>query len=162
MVDGLGYACALLLAGLFVWAGAAKLARPKATAAGFTALGVPAGATVARAVSFVELAVAATLLATPRAGAGVALVLLTAFTAFLARAVLSGIRAPCNCFGTGRADPVSWADVVRNVMLIAVAVVGLGAPDPAVPRPAAVAAAVGAFASGYLIVRTLRERRPAG
>lgn len=157
-MDGLGYACALLLAALFVWAGAAKLARPAATAAGFTALGVPAGATVARAMPFVELAVAATLLAAPRPGAIVAVLLLTVFSAFLARAVLSGIHAPCNCFGTARADPVSWADVARNAMLAGLAVAGLGAPRPAVPGAAAVALVAGVSACGYLVLRTLRSR----
>lgn len=161
-MDGLGYACALVLAGVFVWAGAAKLARPAQTAAGLVTLAVPGGRSVARAVPFVELAVAAILLAAPRAGAVLAVVMLAAFTAFLARAVRSGVRTPCNCFGTSRVDPVSWADVVRNMMLIASAVVTIGAARPVVPRPGAGAAAAGAVALGYLLLRTLRSRPDVG
>lgn len=157
-MDGLGYACALLLAGVFVWAGAAKLARPAATAAGFTALGVPGGA-AARAVPLLELAVAAVLLAAPRPGAIVALVMLGAFTVVVARAVRSGLREPCNCFGAARADPVSWADVVRNVMLAGVSLLSMAASRPVVPSAPAVAGAAGVFACGYVALRAVRRHR---
>jgi uncharacterized membrane protein YphA (DoxX/SURF4 family) len=158
-VDGLGYACAVLLAAVFVRAGAAKLARPAATATAFVALGVPASTTVARAVPVLELLVAAALLAAPRAGGLGAIALLAPFTAVLARAVRAGTQTPCNCFGAARADPVSWVDVVRNALLAGLAVAAATAPGPEVPAPAAAATAVASFAAGSVLLAACRRRR---
>ena len=158
-MDGLGYACALLLAAVFVLAGAAKLARPAATATSLVALGVPAAVTVARAVPVMELLVAAALLATPRSGGIAALALLGPFTAVLARAVAGGSQTPCNCFGATRSDPVSSVDIIRNVMLAVLAGVALAARRPVVPSPAAVGIAVVAFAAGERALAMLRGRR---
>lgn len=157
-MDGLGYVCALLLAGVFVRAGAAKLVRPVPTAAGFAALGVPAAATAARAVPLVELVVAVALLAAPRIGAGSALVLVLGFSALLARALTAGVAAPCNCFGTARADPVSAVDLVRNAMLGAAASVALTAARPERPGTWAVVAALAAFGAGAAALAALRRR----
>lgn len=154
----LGYACALLLAAVLVRAGAAKLARPAATAASFAALGLPAGPALARAVPFAELLTAAGLLAAPRIGAVVALVLLAAFSALLAGAVRAGTTAPCNCFGSARADPVSRVDLVRNGLLAVLAVASLAATRPVVPRPLAVVVAAGGFALGAVALRSRRGR----
>lgn len=154
---GFGYACAVLLAATFVRAGAAKLARPAATAASFAALGVPGAAGVARAVPLVELLVAACLLAVPRVGAVVALFLLAVFSGLLASAIRSGATAPCNCFGTARAEPVSVADLVRNGLFAALAVAGLATVEPRLPSPLAALAAAGAFALGALALRAVRR-----
>jgi len=158
-MDGLGYACALVLAAVFVRAGAAKVARPTQTATSFVALGVPAAGAFARLVPVVELLVAVALLATPRAGGIGALALLLPFTAVLARAVRAGSVVPCNCFGAARADPVSSVDVVRNVMLVALALMALSVGGPSVPAPAAVAAAVATSTAGALVLAGLRRRR---
>ena len=150
-MDGLGYACALVLAAVFVRAGAAKLARPVETAASFAALGVPAPGLLARAVPFVELLVAAALIAEPRAGGLVALLLLVGFSGFLVRAVRAGSQAPCNCFGSVRADPVSSVDVARDLLFGILAATSLAAPGPTRPSVfdvvvVAVACAAGAGA----------------
>lgn len=155
----MGYACAVGLAAVFVRAGAAKVAQPAQTAMSFVALGVPAAGSAARAVPVVELLVAVTLLAAPRAGALAALALLLPFTAVLVRAVGSGSQTPCTCFGAARADPVSRVDVVRNAMLGALAVAAATAPEPAVPGPAAIVAAGAAFAGGLTVLLVLRRRR---
>lgn len=152
----LGYACALLLAAVFVRAGAAKLARPAATAASFTALGVPAAPAVARAVPVVELVTAAGLLAAPRIGAVAALVLLAAFSTLLARAVRAGADTPCNCFGSARADPVSPVDLLRNGLLAGLAVAALGASHPALSLPGA-AVALAMFGAGSGVLAALRR-----
>ena len=157
-VDGLGYAAALVLAAVFVRAGAAKLARPATTATSFVALGVPAAGFAARAVPVVELLVAVALLAAPRAGALGALALLIPFTAVLARAVRTGSQAPCNCFGAARVDPVSAVDVVRNVLLAALALTAVTATTPVVPGAPAVVVAVVASAGGLALLSTLRTR----
>ena len=157
-VDGLGYASALVLAAIFVRAAAAKLARPGSAATSFVALGIPAAGLAARAVPVVELLVAVTLLAAPRAGALGALALLIPFTAVLARAVRSGSHAPCNCFGAARVDPVSAVDIVRNVLLAALALTAITATRPVVPGPAAFVAIVAASACGLALLSTLRTR----
>ena len=164
-MDGLGYACALLLAAVFVRAGAAKLARPVQTATSFVALGVPGAGTAARAVPVVELLVAVGLLATPRVGAIGALALLIPFTAVLARAVRTGSEVPCNCFGGARADPVSAVDVVRNGLLVAVALAAVTARAPVVPGAPAVVATVLVAGCGLVFLSMLRTReryRPTG
>ena len=158
-MDGLGYACALVLAAVFVRAGAAKVARPAQTTTSFAALGVPAAGAVARLVPVVEVLVAVALLAAPRAGGIGALALLLPFSAVLGRAVRAGSVVPCNCFGAARADPVSSIDVVRNVMLVALALVALSAGEPSVPVPAAAAAAVATTTAGSLVLAGMRRRR---
>lgn len=158
-MDGLGYACAVLLATAFVLAGAAKLARPLETATSFVALGVPAAPAVARAVPLVELLVAAALLAAPRAGGIAALALLGPFTVVLARAVAGGSQTPCNCFGSTRSDPVSSVDITRNLMLAVPAVIAIGAGHPVVPGPPAVLTAAVAFIVGRSGLSRLRRRR---
>jgi uncharacterized membrane protein YphA (DoxX/SURF4 family) len=149
----------VLLAAVFVRAGAAKLARPAATATSFAALGVPAAGPVARAVPATELLVAAVLLAAPRAGAIGSLALLVPFTAVLARAVARGTRTPCNCFGGARADPISWADVIRNVLLGVLAVAALPASRPVAPERAGAATAAALFVAGYGVLLAIRRRQ---
>jgi uncharacterized membrane protein YphA (DoxX/SURF4 family) len=158
VVDGLGYACAVVLAAVFVRAGAAKVARPAQTATSFAALGLPVPGALARAVPVVELMVAVALLAAPRPGAAAAMALLAPFTAVVARAVASGTAAPCNCFGSARADPVSWVDVVRNLMLAALAGAAITAAAPAVPGAPAALVVAAALAGGVLALAWLRRR----
>ncbi|MFM8387621.1 MAG: MauE/DoxX family redox-associated membrane protein [Actinomycetota bacterium] len=49
--------------------------------------------------------------------------MLVAFTAALVRVLAAGQRPPCMCFGAVRAKPISWASVMRNAALIALACV---------------------------------------
>jgi uncharacterized membrane protein YphA (DoxX/SURF4 family) len=147
-MSGFGYACAVVLAAAFVRAGVAKVVRNDATRAGFAALGVPGPAVAARAVPVVELALAVTLLAAPRAGGGAALLLLGVFTVFLAGAVRRGVTVGCNCFGTARVDPVSGVDLLRNGLLALLAAAALTAARPTAPGPVAAAVAVAVVAAG--------------
>ena len=117
-----GYACALVLAAVFVRAGAAKLARRDGAAASFSALGVPAPDAMARAVPVLELVLAVVLLARPVAGSVAALAVLGAFSAVLARAIATGVTAGCNCFGSATSKPVSGRDLARNGLLAALAI----------------------------------------
>jgi hypothetical protein len=158
-MSGFGYACAVVLAAVFVRAGVAKAVRGDQTRAGFDALGVPAPAVTARTVPFVELVLAVALLALPRAGGVAALALLGAFTVVLAGAVRRGVTAGCNCFGAARVDPVSGIDLVRNGLLALLAAATLLAPAPEVPDPVAVAAVVVATAAGAVALRAAHGRR---
>jgi methylamine utilization protein MauE len=58
------------------------------------------------------------------AGFGLAAGMLAAFTLAIARAVRGGVRAPCRCFGAS-STPMGRPHLVRNGLLLAVAVVGL-------------------------------------
>lgn len=55
-----------------------------------------------------------------RAGAGLALLMFTAFSAWMLAAIVSGRRLACRCFGRA-AHPVSWLDLARNALYIAAA-----------------------------------------
>jgi hypothetical protein len=57
------------------------------------------------------------------AGFGVAAALLVAFSGAILLALRRGERAPCRCFGTSE-QPLGYTQVVRNVALIAVTVLG--------------------------------------
>ena len=125
---------AVVLTIVFAWAGAAKLGSRPRTVRSFRALGLPA--VLATAVPIVELAIALGLLVRPAVTSLVAIALLVAFTVVLARAEGD---VPCACFGTARAEPVSWVELVRNSMLIGVAVViAASRTSPAVPGLASV------------------------
>ena len=61
----------------------------------------------------------------------VLVIMLAAFTALLLQSLLSGEQADCGCFGSSAPERVSWFSVVRNVVLIGLAVMGLLAGDGA-------------------------------
>jgi hypothetical protein len=87
----------------------------------------------------------------------VALAVLAAFTTFLARAVRDGVAAPCNCFGSTGGAAVSAVELVRNLLLAAVAVVALTADGPRRPSLVAVGAAVAAAVAGWVTLGALRR-----
>ena len=112
-----------LLALVFVRAGVAKINRPTETATAFEAMTLPAPRALARALPFVELALAVALIASPRIGGALALALIAAFSAVLARSV--GTETGCGCFGSAHARPVSRVDLARNAVLAGLAIVAI-------------------------------------
>lgn len=107
---------------VLVVAGAAKLTS-KQWPAQADALGVPPGAV--RALPVLELIVGVALVAgVPYAGVAAA-ALLAGFTVFLVVALRRGVQAPCACFGSLSTRPVTWWSVVRNVVLIGLALLSL-------------------------------------
>ena len=158
----MSYTAALVVAGVLFWAGIAKRARPRSTAASFAALGLPAPGALARAVPLVELGVAAVLVVQPRFGAVAALVLLGSFTVVLGVAVRRGVGVGCACFGSARARPVSTVEVVRNVGLMGFATVAVAADGPAAPDVEAVVAVTTAFLVGLLALALVDLRREVG
>jgi len=120
---------AMVLAGVFAWAGVAKLWNRQATSRSFAGLGLPAPASLALVVPATELGVASALVAVPPLGAWAALALLVVFTVVIIRALATGVTVPCACFGSARsARAVSSVDVVRNACLAAAAVLAAGVP----------------------------------
>lgn len=158
IVADLGFVAAVVLAATFAVAAVAKLCDPAGTARGFADLGVPHPWVVARTVPLVECAVGVTLLVVPVVGAALATVVLAAFTVFLVDRLRSGVRAACSCFGGARRHQLTVADPVRNVFLVAVALLAGSAGRPGVPAPVAVVVGGAGFAAGSGAVAVVRRR----
>ena len=139
-LSGAGTVAAFLLAVVFAVAAVVKATSHRSTVTELTGLRVPVPRLVARALPPVELAVAALLVASPRAGAVAAAGLLVPFTAVVGRAVLAGAEVSCGCLGSLSREPVSLATLARNGVLLALTVPALGATRPVVPDLAAVVA----------------------
>lgn len=112
---------AAVLAATFTVAAVAKIRDQATTTADFGSLGLPRPELWARVIPVLELATAATLVILPGWGGVVAFGLLAAFTANLAMIVRSGAVATCACFGRASTAPVSGRHLVRNVVLLALA-----------------------------------------
>ena len=100
-----------------------KLAAPRRTRESFEGLGLPAAGILAVAVPLAELVTAVLLIATTRIGGLLAFALLISFTAFLSWQVAQGSTKPCACFGQVRLAPISTADLARNGVLLALALI---------------------------------------
>ena len=114
---------AVVLGAVFLAAGVLKLsalAQWRSQAAG---LGVPSS--VASLVPYIELVVGALLLVQLQRSfvAWVAAAVLLAFSAVLALQLQRGLRPPCACFGSLSARPIGAGTLVRNGVLLAVALV---------------------------------------
>ncbi len=116
----------VLLAGVFAFAGLAKLANRKESGRAIAAFGVPAF--FVRPVEIIlpalELAVAALLVPAQSAwwGAVGASLLLLTFIVAIAANLAKGRTPDCQCFGQVRARPIGMATLVRNVGLALCAV----------------------------------------
>ena len=141
----------LTLAAVLVLSGVAKLGDPGSTASMIRMLRLPSylgGTVVPRLLPVVEL-VAAVLLLTPwrwtyAVGAALALGLFTAFLLVVARAMTFDPRPRCGCFGRVGDHHITGRTLLRNAVLLALAVV-------------AAAIAVGGSAAGALVGRFGRD-----
>jgi peroxiredoxin/uncharacterized membrane protein YphA (DoxX/SURF4 family) len=128
----------LLLAGVFGVAGITKLADIGATRSTIRGFGFPAwfAAPASVVLPATELAVAVLLLpasTAPAAAAG-AVGLLAAFLAIVVVSIARGRRPDCHCFGQLRSSTVGWHTVVRNGLLLGVAIFALwGSLDESSP-----------------------------
>ncbi len=88
------------------------------------------------------------------AGLAVALLLLTGFTTAVAVSLVRGVQAACRCFG-GSGSALSWRHVARNLVIAALAGVGLAAettPDAGLaPAGGLVIAALCGVLAGALV-----------
>jgi thiol-disulfide isomerase/thioredoxin len=119
----------LVLAGVFVVAGGAKLVDPKGTRRAVVAFGAPertAGALVIT-LPLAELAVAGLLLPASSAdyGSAGAVGLLLLFSAAIAVNLARGRAPECHCFGQLHSAPASWRTLGRNGLLAGVAALAL-------------------------------------
>jgi methylamine dehydrogenase accessory protein MauD len=115
----------LLLALVFVVAGAAKLADPKGSRQAIVDFGVPAAlaAPLGILLPLAELAVAAALIPASTAwwGAVGALALLLSFVVGIGNSLARGRKPDCHCFGQLHSSPAGWKTLARNAALAAVA-----------------------------------------
>jgi uncharacterized membrane protein YphA (DoxX/SURF4 family) len=127
-VDVLGVVAAVGLGAVFVIAGATKLALGAAWPAQARAMGAPMPiATIVPAVELVVGAALVTRIAMPLPALA-AIGLLVAFSILIARQLVDGRHPPCACFGAWSHRPLSGAHLVRNAVMIVVAVLALWAP----------------------------------
>jgi hypothetical protein len=149
--------CRSLIVLVFVVSAVSKLRSRQAYAEFVVATGRlsprPVAATTARRLAAVavaaELAVVALALvpATVPAGFGAAAALLLVFTGAILLALRRGVRAPCRCFGSSE-QPLGYAQVVRNAVLLAVATLGLAGGLATAPSPELAGALVAVVAGG--------------
>lgn len=131
-------AARLLLAAVFVTAGVGKLADLAGSRAAVAGFGVPErlAAPIGTLLPIAEIMAAVLLLGddTARAGALVALILLTGFCAGIARSMARGEAPDCHCFGQLHSEPVGPRVLVRNLALTALAAFALFAGEDAGPH----------------------------
>lgn len=141
---------------VFSVSGLAKLLDLAGTRQSLREFGSPEPLVSAGAVGLpiLELLVAAALTATGTAqvAAAAALVLLAGFTVAIGYQLARGGAPRCNCFGPMSGDAVGWNSIVRNAVLIAVAVIILLAPH----------ARSGIDSAGWLAATTTAERLSLG
>ncbi len=121
----------LVLALVFLVAGVAKLSDRDGSREAAQAFGVPARLAGATAVllPIAELVAAALLVpsVTAPVGAALAAVLLLAFCAGITRSMVRGEAPDCHCFGQLHSSPAGPRTLIRNVALLAIAVLLLAA-----------------------------------
>ena len=115
----------IALGALFLWAAVSKLPDMAAFAqdvANYRVLPAPLVPYAASAVVGIELLAGAALVTgiAARPAALLLSILLVAFSAFLAQALLRGIDLRCGCFG--RDEPASGWTVARDLLMLAAAV----------------------------------------
>ena len=115
----MSFVFALVVAAVFIYAGVAKFATFNNWTIQAQALGAPDPFVVL--VPLAEIALAVLLVGGWWFEQTVAasLVLLVAFTILLLVRLGDTERLPCSCFGATSQRPMSWLDVARNVILIA-------------------------------------------
>lgn len=122
-----GVIASFVLAAVFLLAGASKIAAGPRWSLDARGLGAPPIAIVA--VPWVELVIGGLLASrlAPRAVGALALVVLVAFSAVIARRLVevrAGAERPaCACFGAWSARPIGWQSLARNTVFAAIAVV---------------------------------------
>ncbi len=117
-----------MLAALFAFAAASKLRDRSQTRAQLRAAGISPGFDLTLVVFEAFTAFGIIMERRSAWSVYVAIALLTGFSAFVLYQVLTGNRAPCPCFGSGPASrPTDVWTLVRNLILLAIAVVATGA-----------------------------------
>ena len=156
------YPSAVVLAAVFLYAGASKLMDPRAAGASLSSLAVPAAVVTARLLPLVEFGVALALLVVPVVGGVIALAALCAFSAVLAARIRAGSTAPCGCFGATSPEPASSVELLRNALLAALAITAMFASGPRQPTLEATVTVSALSIAGLITVSLSRLRQQVG
>ncbi|WP_214416054.1 MauE/DoxX family redox-associated membrane protein [Sphaerisporangium fuscum] len=151
------------MAALFVASGVPKIRKPFGLALALVRFGITRRVRpgLGRLLGAVEVAVGIAVALSPNLlpPAGAAVLLLIAFTAVVARSVAAGQSVECACFGTG--ETTSWATVVRNVVLIGVALyVALTPAAPTIDQRISGLLIGTLITCGYLLISTMATLKP--
>jgi hypothetical protein len=125
VTDAVGRVATLAVGAMFVVAGGYKIADGPAWPRQAADLGVSRRLAVVVPWFEIVLGVALLIGLFPPWPAVVAGVTLVVFTVVIGRRLLDGSRPPCACFGSRSARPLGSRHVVRNLGLLAVAVVAM-------------------------------------
>lgn len=139
---------------IFGVAAAGKLRSHKAAAQSLaTLLPLPNGTAMSALAGTIaiELAIAATLIEYPTAGAWAAFSFTMTGTLVLVSALIGGRPANCLCFG-GEPHSLSWSDVTRNVIIGGTCGILLTADAPSRVTKAEIAVIAGLAAISVLLV----------
>ncbi|MEC8947007.1 MAG: MauE/DoxX family redox-associated membrane protein [Actinomycetota bacterium] len=123
MPDAAVTTAAWLLTAVFAIAATTKLRDPLGTRRSLGDFGLPNPRLLARILPATEVATALLLVVDPRLGGQCAVALLVAFTTLIVGRLVAGHRDACGCFGTWSQRPLSWRDLARNGLLIALSVI---------------------------------------
>ncbi len=123
MPDAAVTTAAWLLAAVFAIAATTKLRDPLGTRRSLGDFGLPNPRLLALFLPATELATALLLVVNPRLGGQCAVALLVAFTTLIVGRLMAGHHDACGCFGTWSRRPLSWRDLARNGLLIALSVI---------------------------------------
>jgi uncharacterized membrane protein YphA (DoxX/SURF4 family) len=141
-MNGILFACRLLLAGIILVAGATKIRRVRAFAgavARYELLPRALVAPLARVLPAVEIAcgICLALGVAQRTAAAVTAGLLAAFAVAMAVNLLRGRRFPCGCHGPDSKRPIGWLSVCWESSLAGIAMLLTLTPtvSPALPQP---------------------------
>ena len=122
-----GIVAAILLGAAFVLAGASKLAAGRTWPVQAAGLGAPSWSI--GPLPWIELGLGAILISNliRRPASIAALVLLVAFSVLLIARLREGRHPPCACFGAWSARPLGPGHLVRNGVLVVLAIVSAAA-----------------------------------
>ena len=108
-----------ILGGVFLVAGLSKLRSPLETRRSLRDLGFPFPKETSIILPLVELLTAILLIVDPATGGPCAVALLVAFTVLILSRLVNGNTSGCGCFGAWSTRPLSYWDVARNTVFIA-------------------------------------------
>lgn len=160
MLDTAATLGAVVLAAVMAVAAAVKFTSLRTTADEFAALGLGRSRALPALVGVIELAAAIALILRPPLGAVAAGLLLVAFTGVVTWALATDKQVSCGCFGPLSREPVSSTTVLRNIVLLALAVLAGTRPSLVTPDLAAtVAISAGGLTAVVVVQAAMTAQR---
>ncbi len=115
----------IALASVFTFAAVAKTVDRRKTQQDFTTLALPDSSLVVLLAIAADALVAMLLVFFPLAGFALATTILSIYTIILLLALLHRTNPTCACFGAVSSGKINYLTIVRNIVLLTAAMVGL-------------------------------------